>query len=300
MSPTARKIVFLHAVKTGGTTFRNQLAALYGQGFHMCVDASLSAVQRDLDQYDCVELHIRNMPPMGWVCLHAELAAQDRWDLLENRDIFIMFREPVDQILSNYFYMVSLRARIEPRMKAIGVAFPESIEDFLDCREHFNNQTAFVLGKSQQGGDVVGPADLAKAKDILQRLKIHVGLTERYDDSVRIFEQVTGKKMPAVPNANRTPGRLRVDQISSEIQNRIRERSSLDIELYRFATELFTQDVERYLGTEPEALDGSHHPLPQRPKPSLLEPVAVEHVVGIKRNQSLAVRVRNMYARLFN
>jgi hypothetical protein len=237
------KTVFLHVMKTGGTTFRAILVSIYGDGFHICTDSALAPVENALAQYECVELHLRNVAGKGWVHHHSELAAARRWDLLEGRDVFIMFRDPVDQILSHYFSMQRLRAQIEPRMKAIGVAFPETIEDFLDHRAHFNNQTAFVLGRQQQEGSLVSRRDLDEAIAVLDRLKAHVGLTERFADSLEIFQSVTGRQIPQYRSHNRTTGRPPLDAISPAVRQRIAEQSELDLELFEYAQRRFSEDL---------------------------------------------------------
>ena len=247
-----QKTVFFHVMKTGGMTFRGILSSIYGDRFHVCADPSLSSVQTQLAKYDCIEFHV--MPHRNdWVNLHAEVASGSRWDLLEGMNIFTMFREPVEQILSLYYFMLKIRPDIEPLMLANGVAFPESIDEFLDYRENFNNQTAFVVGKSQHGGRFVGRDDLLGAQRIIRRLDMHVGLTERFDDSLRVFQAVTGRRLPprsGIVIENRNEMRPAIETISPKVKGRIREQSELDVELYRFAQERFAGDFARYVQPE--------------------------------------------------
>jgi hypothetical protein len=244
-----KKTVFLHVMKTGGMTFRGILSSIYGDGFHVCEDPALSSVKAQLAKYDCVEFHM--MPHQNdWVNLHAEVAAENRWDLLEGMNIFTMFREPVEQIISLYYFMLKIRKDIEPLMKASGVVFPETIDEFLNYRENYNNQTAFLVGKSQHGGRFVGSDDLAEAQKIVRRLGIHVGLTERFDDSLRVFQKVTGCKLPSASGIiieNRNQMRPPMKAISSKVKDRIREESVLDLELYAFARERFVEDFFLYV-----------------------------------------------------
>ena len=242
----APKTVFLHVMKTGGTTFRSILSSIYEERFHVCTDSALPSVEHDLAQYDCLELHLSNSP-RGWVHHHSELAAQGRWDLLEGRNIFTMFRNPVDQILSNFFSMQRLRAQIEPRMAAIGVKFPETIDQYLEHRANFNNQTAFVVGKLQKPGSYIDRSDLDEAMAILDRLHVHIGLTEHFAESLAVFESVTGTKAPAYETQNKTPGRTPMHEISPEVRQRIAAQSELDLELYEYAKARFAKDVKAVL-----------------------------------------------------
>jgi hypothetical protein len=227
-------------------TFRGILSGIYGDGFHVCNDPSLASVEARLKKHRCVEFHV--MPGQDdWVNLHAEIARQDRWDLLDGMDCFTMVREPVEQILSLYYFMVKIRAEIEPVMRARGVAFPETIWEFLDYREHYNNQTAFLVGKSQHGGRFIGGADLAEAQRIMARLNMHVGLTERFTDSLAIFQAVTGRQLPrtGIVVENRNAERPPLQAIPARVRERIREESALDLELYDFARERFAADSAR-------------------------------------------------------
>ncbi len=243
-----RKTVFFHAMKTGGMTYRGVLSSVYGDSFHVCDNPSLASVEAQLKRYRCVEFHV--MPDRdGWVNLHAEIARQDRWDLLKGRDCFTMLREPVEQILSLYFFMVKIRAEIEPVMRARGVRFPETMEEFLDYRENYNNQTAFLVGKSQHGGRFIAGSDLAAAKSLIERLDMHVGLTERFADSLAIFQAVTGRQLPAhgIVIQNRNAERPPLQAIPARVKDRIREESALDLELYQFGLERFTAEFARRL-----------------------------------------------------
>ena len=249
----ATKTVFLHVMKTGGTTFRSILSSIYGSQFHVCTNSALDNVERDLASFDCLELHLSNSP-RGWVHHHSELAEQRRWDLLEGRNIFTMFRNPVDQILSNYFSMQRLRTQIEPRMAAIGVKFPETIEQYLDHKANFNNQTAFILGKSQKPGDYLDRNDLDEAITVLDRLQVHIGLTERFAESLAVFESVTGLTAPAYETRNQTSGRPTLHDVSPNIRQRIADQSQLDLELYAFAKSRFSNDLAAAPYTDASAL----------------------------------------------
>jgi hypothetical protein len=239
-SPVAklRKVFFLHLLKTGGMTFRGILASIYGECFHVCVNPSLESITAAVAEFDCIEFHA--LPWKGdFILMHSELAARGRWDLLEGADVFAMFREPVDQIVSLYFHIVRKRA-------FVGMAFPESLEQFIELPWHFNNQVAFLTGNYRfTTKSELGHEDLAHAKDILLRLGVHAGLTERFADSMHIFETVTGRQIPGgtIQNRNLNPSRPSLEDIPCHIKKRIEASSALDIELYEFAREIFTRDL---------------------------------------------------------
>lgn len=239
------KTVFFHILKTGGMTFRGILSSVYGGAFHVCEDPSIDAIAGDLAEFDCLVFH--TLPYRGnFFHMHAELARRRRWDLLAGRDVFTMFRDPVDQAISLYFHMVEKRSFIEPTYQANGLSFPESIEQYAESPWHFNNQLAFLIGKHQlASNEPLDAKDLAEGKDVLLRLHIHAGLMERYPDALCVFETVTGRQIPGrkIANLNRNPNRPSLDAIPYAVKEQIRRRSFLDIELYEFAKDLFEKDV---------------------------------------------------------
>ena len=240
-----RKVAFFHIMKTGGMTFRSILSKLYGDQFHVCDDPSIEAIESAIARFQCIEFHI--MPWQDdWIHLHANLAQQRRWDLFDGMDLFTMLRDPVDQFLSQYFYLVSIRSSVEPILNAKGLPFPESLEWLLDHPAAFNDQLAFLAGKSQRSGICVTRDDLEQVQEILA-LRFHVGITESFADSVHVFQTVTGHPLTdrIIENRNQNPNRPSLESVSQAIKDRIREQSRLDVELYEFGQKLFVQDLAR-------------------------------------------------------
>jgi hypothetical protein len=229
-------------------TFRDILASIYGESFHVCDDPSIDSIRSSLARYDCIEFHV--LPSQGdFDVMHRELAQQRRWDVLEGADIFLMLREPVDQIVSLYFHMVRKRGYVEAAYNANRLPFPESLEEFIACPWHFNNQLAFLIGNYRfTTKSELGQKDLAEAKDVLLRLRAHVGLMERYSESLHIFEKVTDQRVDGrtVKIRNQNPDRPRLEYLAADIKQKIADQSRLDIELYEFAQALFKQDLAQY------------------------------------------------------
>jgi hypothetical protein len=244
-STEARKAVFFHVMKTGGMTFRRILSSIYGDKFHIIENPEIESVADALKNFDCIEFH--TLPFQGdFFHMHANLAKQRRWDLLAGTDVFTMFREPVDQVVSQYYYLHHKRAFIEPAYKVNGMKFPETMEEYLDNPLHLNNQLAFLVGKYRmKPGDELTSADLVDAKEMLIQLNVHAGLTERFSESLHVFETIAGRRVPGgqILNQNQNPDRLPLEAISARTKDRIRELSALDNALYSFARDIFMKDV---------------------------------------------------------
>ena len=245
-SAVRKKIVFLHVAKTGGSTFRRIVSELYGDSFHTCRDRSIEDIAFTLAQYDAVEFH-GVTTTTEWFRPFGEIVRLGRWDLLENVEVFTMLRDPVDRYLSNFFYMVSRREFTEAAMANHGYKFPESLEEMMSWPASFNFQIDFLLGKPAKAGVPVTRDDLEAVKEMLLRLNVHVGLTERFAESTHIFESITGRRVPGnlIRNTNRNPNRPALESVPEATRKLIRERSALEQELYDFGKELFLADLAR-------------------------------------------------------
>ena len=87
--------------------------------------------------------------------------------------------------------------------------------------------------------------DLETAKRNLDTFAV-VGLTERMGDTIELISDTFG--IPVVTNSGLSnPGRLKRDQtFSQETLEFIRQRNSLDIELYEYAKSLFEKQFKEF------------------------------------------------------
>ena len=241
------KIAFFHVMKTGGVTFRRILSTIYEDAFQVCYDPTVDAVQQVLTRSQCIEFH--SFQFQGRLTnMHSELARLNRWDVLDGCACFTMLREPVDQMISLYQFVTRQRFFVEPVYLANGLTFPESLEQYVESSFHFNLQTAFLADRYPlEEGSAVSAQDLTRAKDMLQRVQMHVGLTERFADSMNVFEAVSGRVIPGttIHNENRNPDRVPVSAIPEKLKEKIREHNHLDLELYALGQEMFQQDFAR-------------------------------------------------------
>jgi hypothetical protein len=239
------KAIFFHIPKTGGMTFRELLRRIFGPSFHVCKNPAIADVEDKLKQFACLEFH--TVPYNGdFMHAHREIVQQARWDLLLDAHLFIMFREPVGHLISQYYDMQRKRDFIAPLYKKYR-AFPETLEEFLIIPQNYNTQVAFVLGEYPFAMNrAPDRRDLETAKGLLTTLKMNIGLTERYGESVHIFETVSGRRLPErkIKIHNRNLQRPSLDAIDSEIIRQIRERSMLDSALYDCALELFERQLQ--------------------------------------------------------
>jgi Sulfotransferase family len=239
-------VAFIHINRTGGSTFRKILQTLYGDAYHFALDPAIPAVEAAIDKYQAVEFHVV-VTENDMFMTHEHLAREDRWDILDNSSVFVLFRDPVDYYLSTYHHSIQRRAYVEPMLLARGFKFPDNIEEFMSWGPTFNAELAYFLGIKRDTGYCATRTDLEKAKDLLRRPNFHVGITERFGDFIHILQHETGRQIPGglILNVNRNPNRPSLEEVPQSVRETIRRNSDLDYELYEFAKQLFLADLAR-------------------------------------------------------
>lgn len=251
ISGKEKKVIFLHIPKTGGTTFRSVLEQVFPNSFHNCDNPGASQIKTMLKTFDCLELHIDRFEG-ELIYFNKHIMQEANWGFLKNVNMFIMFRNPVDRVLSDYSHFLRdcpKRVEIKNSLKKHGLCVPETLQDVIRLHENpflYNKQLAFLLGKHQYSlRKVMVSSDLDYAKQLLRNLNIHIGVMERYEESLHIFETVTGKHIPnkTIMIKNQNPNLSASKSIDEETRNCIRLRNSLDQQLYEYAVELFEKQL---------------------------------------------------------
>jgi len=153
---------------------------------------------------------------------------------------FTMFREPTSRTLSEYRY---LQRRTDHWMHAdvSKMSLAEYVRSAVGQRD--NLQTRIISGR-YFGVPHCTEETLELAKRNLERFA-PVGLTERFDESLLMWGKAFGwKHLHYVPqNVTRTPA---PGPVPDEVLRTIGELNRFDLELYRFATELFDAELRRH------------------------------------------------------
>lgn len=237
------KVVFLHCVKTGGTTFSRVLQRLYGDSYTFFDDEAVDAFAGMLAAYDCMEVHTRiRGDQLLWGTKN--IMKESNWGLLSGAKVFVMFRDPVECYISN-FYQSRKTTKLLEGSAVRAWSSPETLDDYLADPKYDNLQLKFLLGIEPTADRVLTDEDLRRAKRLISTVGINVGILERYSDSLHLFEQVTGSRIPlgivVVRNKNRIPqARRGVDEATRQ---RIRDRNALDQGLYDFAKGVFAGQI---------------------------------------------------------
>ena len=235
------KIVFIHIPKTGGMTFRGILQNLYGDAYHYCISADVGDIRRRLTEFSCLVMHWHKNR-----FIHEHVLAADQWETLKPAAIFALFRELEAHTLSLFSDIQRHKDELLPIFQHLGRTVPATLEDYL-AQEPPNQQLAFLLGRLQGISRPVGAADLAEAKQMISAIGMYVGLTERYDDFLHIFEATTGLQISdeALKIKNRNPHSREEELEDNATWQRITDRNELDLELYHFVQRLAAEQMQR-------------------------------------------------------
>jgi hypothetical protein len=251
-------LIFVHIPKTGGITMNQILARQYGRpagwGTHWGPGMPTPA-SRPLGIY----VGLRLKPGGTWYPELPQVAAfrfghmsppkqariraikghmgfgLDRY-LLRPAAYVTLLREPVDRVLSHYYYTVDWQNRPED------LGLYEHLATLIEG----NLQTRMLAAPYDDGAGELPPDQLlARAKDNL-RACTFVGLTERFDESLLLLRRAVGWRWPIYVRANVNHHRPPREAVPEEVRRRIAADNALDVALYEYARELFAEQARRY------------------------------------------------------
>jgi len=227
--------IFNHIPKTGGMSMYWLIRDLIGPDrlsphFSLNEDTTYEVSPKDYEKYLVIYGHI------GVVWNDA---------IGPNRQWMTMVRDPVDRVLSQYYYW---RNSIppSPHLPYVYAAQTLPLEEYLRSRDqkflqgNQNVQTWQLADDFRIRYRKVAAADaLEIAKHHLAERCAFVGIFEDYQASVERLCRLFGTPLPAsIPLENRTHGRRAVSEISPDVIAVMRELNEMDQALYEFAKNL--------------------------------------------------------------
>jgi hypothetical protein len=199
-------LVSIHVPKCGGSSFQHVLRGIFGKKLWLNYGAFS---EREAARYDLI--------PRGTRCVHGHFRADTFDDLVPEPDLVTWLRHPVDRVVSSYCHFqrhpepanACYRALTEQRL---------SLEAFAELELMRNEATRYLAGKP-----------LAAFR--------FVGVMERFADSLRLFGEAFGVRVPAVPPLeNVNPERVTEHYpISRPTYDRILALNARDLMLYEGA-----------------------------------------------------------------
>jgi hypothetical protein len=259
--PIPRPLIWLHIPKAGGSTLQEVIVRQYmcGFGFRFTGDRAQVAAFKALPgrtrtKFDLVHGHV-HFGIHQWVP--------------EAATYITMLREPVDRVVSHYYFILRDKAHYIHRYIR---EYNLTLDNFRDLdprsdlwtlinrtNEVDNDMVRWLTPKEHfevKLGQVTR-AMLEEAKWNLANAFTCFGLMERFDESLECFRRALGwEDVSYTERKNVNPERPPLDEMRPDALEAIRHANRYDIELYEFAQTLFEEQMLR-LGVRPRRAAGA-------------------------------------------
>jgi hypothetical protein len=236
------KLVFIHIPKAGGNTLHD-------------------VIKRNYNEVECYHTHQYGVSYKEEVKQFKESSKEKRDDLkyirghigfglhnvLGDSSYVTMLRDPVDRVISHYYYILYNRRDTDLYRQIKD----KTLEEFVKSDSRSNLQTRFLAAKD--GLPIMEADNKELSGKHLKRAKYHlkdhfsfVGLLNKFDTSLLLLKEILGLDNVCYIRKNKTRKRKRKDEISSTIRKVVLENNRLDMELYKYAENLFEKQVKNY------------------------------------------------------
>lgn len=241
-------VIFLHIGKTAGTTLRQILRKQYPPGETLLIRS------RPLRADRAGERPTREST-IGYFASLPE-AERARPSLILGHTIFglhrhiprpatyfTLLRDPVSLTISQYYYVAR-----NPAHPLHDVASYRSLEAYVASGvtlEADNSQTRAISGDTTTPFGGCTEAMLTLAKSNIEEHFAPVGLVERFDESLLLFQRTFGWKSPYYIRSN-VAGKK--EPVTPEVRALIQEQNRLDLALYAWTAERFEATIAASAG----------------------------------------------------
>jgi hypothetical protein len=229
-------IIFLHLPKTGGTTLRHIIRRQYPPG-------AVHAVIQPRPSLARLRAICQILPPETAV-FEGHMAFGAHQFLARSSTYITLLRNPVDRVISAYYYILSHPANaLHEALRLEGASLKEyaSSGRFPGAA---NRQTGFLCGR----GPLPEPctADMLEtAKRNLREYFSIVGLTERFDEMLIVLKRTFGWRSVLYTRQNVATNRPAKDSVDRDTLRAIEHSNRFDLELYDYARSMFEEQLGR-------------------------------------------------------
>lgn len=234
-------VIFIHIPRTAGVS----LDAILERQYNTAKIYSLYS-QEKLDEFN----QLSEQKKATIQLLNGHFMSYGIHERLPNPSTYItMMRDPVDRVISHYYFV---RRSPNHYLHETVMSKNMSLEDYVGSElsiEINNGQTRLLAGLKENPGIGIGkgfPEMLNRAKKNIEDNFTVVGLTEEFDKSLILFKKALGWSETFYLKRNETKNRKAVKEVADNIIHTIREYNEMDIELYKYAKNIFYKNIESW------------------------------------------------------
>lgn len=209
------ELISLHIPKTAGTSFRNILKSVYGEK---------QVVRFDINEIGSVRLNEvpylkKELPPVKVIHGHFEYTMlEQHFSLPGNYKLITWMRDPVQRVVSNFFYLESrLKEILDEKRNNLNILskMQRTLIEYARAEINRNRQAKFLAGRNAETFDFIG-------------------IQEYFDDEIkRLAAVLEWKSLPKSLHHNKTSMEAAV--IPEEVLQEIRALNMEDMKLYEEA-----------------------------------------------------------------
>ena len=263
--PYGPVVIYHHIAKTGGTSLREVVQANY-RG-----KALLELYGPNRGSVAWYEAYYRSLSPERKAAIQC-IAAHSAHYIIPVIDrpfrVFTLVRDPVDRVISLYYFARVLAREGKGKGAEIGRALEALGWDLADIYRYvgnrddlttekirlfapfFNGQSRAILGPHMDTATMPfvpgAPDALAPFQNRLQTIldaHYELGVTEEYEQSVRYFARIFGWCRVFFQKKNPTKKRPRLEELSQELIQTIRGFNALDDWLHGYARDYLHRKI---------------------------------------------------------
>lgn len=242
MSITKKIKMFLHIPKTGGMSFKQYIFKNYPEySYYHLINNKKQNIETSIKRFNTIPGD--EVSKIEWCLGHYGFGIDKQLQNVKG-EYFTILREPVDRIISHYYFVLSLE---DHNWYDAGFQKGQSLEYLFDIKFHFslfNLQTRFLASKN---GNVItlkdkihlDDNDLTIAKTNLDNYFKLIGITDRYDDFILLGQKLNYFPKSSCDLKNITKNRPQIKDIKKETTELIKYHNQLDTELYYYCKSKF-------------------------------------------------------------
>ena len=234
------RIIFLHLPKAGGTTLRH----IFYDQYNYLKEGELFTVNRTKETFKFLELSEEEKSKIKVLIGHFPFGLHNH---LSGDFKYVTFmRDPIDRAISAYFYN---KGNNTSDVYEIINKNNFSLEEYLDANiEPWSNNAMtkhFAGCTLDEFKQECTQEMFEKAKENLKNHCIAVGLTENFDESLKILRSKLNWSKIKYESKNITPKKKEKVDLNENVLNKIKTLNNYDIEFYKLGKSIFENDIKK-------------------------------------------------------